>query len=432
MLRLRFVMFCMMVLAATSVRAAEISSGPMLGHITDTSARLWIQFSTACDVTIDANDVDRNRMVGRVRIPVEGPSPFVLDTPIGGLEPNHNYRLNITIDGKPANIPGQEIQIRTAPSAGEPDTFAVAFGSNFDPKNADSDMFKSIQLLRPRAFMFLGNNGFFPAAEEGWPELRRAAFRMMVDTHRRTRLYRPLEPLMRTTAMYAIWGDRDYGTIGANKDWVYKQESLVAFQRFWPSPFYGTPEAPGIYCNFTIGDAEFFMLDTRYYRDDDNAPNRQSMIGEGQMAWLKKELLESRATFKVICSSSPVLPKIAGSWRNFPEGETFCKWVEDQHITGMVFISGGNLYGEMTWRKPAEGTSEYPLFDLTAARLTPAEVAIQSFADNPDRLGDPIAEPNYGTIEFGGPRAQRFVTLRLRDSKGNVKVERRAFATELR
>lgn len=425
-------MAVLLLTCATAARAADIIAGPMLGHITDTSARFWMQLSTAAEVTIETSDVDRNRAVGRIRIPVEGPWPFVLDTPIGGLDPNRNYRLNILIDGKPVKIPGPEVQIRTAPTVGEPDNFAVAFGSNFDPKLTDPDLFKNVQMLRPRAFIFLGNAGFFPASETGWPEMRRAAFRMMADTHRRTRTMKGLELLQRTTAMYAIWGDRDYGITGASKDWVYKQESLVAFQRFWPNPFYGTPETPGLYCNFTIGDAEFFLLDTRYYRDDDNAADRQSMLGEGQLAWLKKNLAESRATFKVIASPSPVLPRNPGSWQSYPEGQTCIKWIRDQQIPGVVFISGGNLFGELSAIKPSEGSTDYPLFDLTSARVSPAEVAIQGFPDNPERVSEVITDANFGTIEFGGPRSQRFITLRLRDAKGNVRVEKRAFATELR
>lgn len=421
--------------ATASVRAADIIAGPMLGHITDTSARIWLQLSTPADVIIEANDVDRNRSVGRIRLPIEGPWPFILDTPVGGLEPNRNYRVSILIDGKPAKYAGTEIQIRTAPSPGEPDAFTVALGSNFEPKNTDNDLFRNVQSLRPRAFVFLGNAGFFPAAENEWPEMRRAAYRMMSDTHRRTRIFKGLEPLMRTTAMYAVWGDRDYGLTAAGKDWVYKQESLVSFQRFWPNPFYGTPETPGLYCNFVISDAEFFLLDTRYYRDADTAADRRGMLGEGQLAWLKSSLQQSRATFKVIASPSPVLPRYAGaagSWMNYPEGQSFIQWLMNERIPGVVFVSGGTLFGELTLRRPAEGGTDYPLVDLSTARLSPAEAAIQGFPDNPDRMGDVVSEPNFATLDFGGPRSQRFITFRLRDAKGTIRVERRAFATELR
>jgi len=184
-----------------------------------------------------------------------------------------------------------------------------------------------------------------------------------------------------------------------------------------------------------IGDAEFFLLDGRYYRDDDSAPDRQSMLGEGQMTWLKNVLKQSRATFKVIALPRPALaayeePSL-GAWQRYPEGKAFIAWLMEQHITGVVFISGGLSKNELSWRKAAEASAEYPLLDLSSAPLSRGMV-LSPELDNPARLESGGTDPSFGTVEFGGPRAQRFFTLRLRDAKGKVLIEKRAFATELR
>ncbi len=426
-----------------TARGAEVTAGPMIGHVTDTSARLWMQLSTSAEITIEATDVLRGRSAGRLRVPVEGPWPFVLDTPIGGLEPNHNYRVSLTIDGKPAKYPGPEIAIRTAPTPGEPDNFSVAFGSGFDAKSSpDGAIFKTIQLLQPRAFVFLGNCGYLPPTEDQFPEMRRAAYRMMADTQRSVRINPGLEVLARATAMYGIWGNRDYGAPASNKDWVYKQESLIAFQRYWPSPFFGTPETPGLFCNFVIADAEFFLLDPRYYRDADQDAARQNMLGEGQVAWLKNALTQSQATFKVIAVPNAVLAPYQQpmmSWCNYPEGAAFIRWLLEKHISGVVFVSGAGSFGEISWRKPADENAEYPLMELTTSRLSSVrnelltpESNAQRQQDNPQRMTDAVTDTNFAAVEFGGPRSQRFITLRLYDAKGTVRAEKRAFATQLR
>ena len=64
-----------------------------------------------------------------------------------------------------------------------------------------------------------------------------------------------IQGLLRTSACYGIYGEHDFGTAGANEDFVYAPESQSAFQRYWPNPSWGTPANPGCYCSFSMGDA---------------------------------------------------------------------------------------------------------------------------------------------------------------------------------
>ena len=71
---------------------------------------------------------------------------------------------------------------------------------------------------------------------------------------------------------------------------------------------------PGrVYCNFSFGPhLDVFVLDERSYRSP-NGPNDQAtygpesyFLGPDQLAWLKRGLLNSRATWKVIASDMPL------------------------------------------------------------------------------------------------------------------------------
>ena len=103
--------------------AVDLTAGPMVGHVTDKSARLWMQFPVAGDVTINAFEVERNLEVSSLRVGLEGPTPFVCDVPVSGLQANKNYRVEIKFDGHPVKTP--ELVIRTAPPPGEEVTYTV-------------------------------------------------------------------------------------------------------------------------------------------------------------------------------------------------------------------------------------------------------------------------------------------------------------------
>ncbi len=422
----------------------------MVGHVTDRSARIWMQLSIAKQVTIECYD-EGDSQASAVSLDVEGPLPFVCDLPLNNLEPNKSYRIVVKLNGQVVHPPGPEVVVRTAPAPGEEAAFSVGFGSgaNFSSANTlpaatgertTSPVFKIINEVKPRAFLFLGNSGMLPEKLDDFPATRRKAFRWICDADFRIRCEPVMQQLFRTTACYGIWGERDFGAIGGNKDWVYAKESQAAFQRYWANPDWGTPQNPGCYCAFTMGDVDFFLLDDRMFRDSEagDGSGRKSMVGESQLAWLKKGLAESRATFKVIGSAGDLLADYAGaggnSWRNYqPEQGDFLRWAFENHISGLLFVSGGGgrPWGELTAiaRNKADGKT-YPLVELTSGLLAGKESGV--VAPNADRSGSAVTENNFGTLDFGGVREHRFVTLRLRDESGKIRIEQTVFASQLR
>ena len=435
----------LLALVRPALAAVEIVNGPMIGHVSDSSAHIWMQLNTSAKVAIHVFD-RRNNEIAAVSSDVEGPAPFVYDTPIGSLEPNTLYHLELSIDDKKVNLP-QNLEITTAPVPGDAATFSVAFGSGLDPKSDATALFKSVRLARPREFLFLGNCGLLPATEADFPAKHRDAFRTITDFHKQVRATPELQPLFRTIPTCAVWDDRDFGPALAGKDFVHAQESLIAFTRFWSNPDFGTPDVPGVFCNFTLADADFFMLDDRLYRTTLLSPAAAatqpagSMLGEGQLAWLKEKLKASSARFKIIACGNPMLrdQSRAQSWADYPaEREAFLKWIFDSKITGVLFISGGGVTGGLTVRKPdAKVASAYPLFDLTSASLstdTPPPAPAATLPATPDQslsLGV-VGDHHFGELEFGGPRTKRFVTLRLHDAAGKTKIEKVIFADDLK
>ena len=427
----------------TRVWAADIIAGPMVGHVTDKSARIWMQLSIAKTVTVECYD-DTDSQVSAVSSDMEGPLPFVCDIPVNALKPNKSYRIVVKLNGEAVRPPGPDVVIRTTPAPGEEAAFTVGFGSGANPRGAGGGdgaaIFRQINEVKPRAFLFLGDSGKLPEKLEEFPDTRRKAFRFYCDFDTTVRTNPEMQPLLRSAACYGIWGERDFGALGGNKDWIYAKESQAAFQRFWANPNWGAPDNPGCYCTFTIGDADFFLLDERMFRDAENDPARKTMLGDAQLAWLKQGLSESTATFKVIaCAGNALADYPANSWRNYqPEQAEFLRWIFAHHVSGVIFVSGGGGrgWGELTGipRDKFDATT-YPLVELTSSALTggkvPAGPPATMPTSNADRSGSAVTESNFGTLDFSGVREHRFVTMRLRDEKGKIRVEQTLFASQL-
>ncbi|NJM94074.1 MAG: hypothetical protein HC842_04850 [Cytophagales bacterium] len=115
--------------------------------------------------------------------------------------------------------------------------------------------------------------------------------------------------------IFAIWDDHDFGD---NDDYgtpaldspQWKVDALALFQKQWVNPGYGDEgKWPGLFFKHNIGSVDFFFLDCRYYREvseeGQSYPTGRTMLGSQQLAWLQRELLQSKADFKVLISSVP-------------------------------------------------------------------------------------------------------------------------------
>jgi alkaline phosphatase D len=170
------------------------------------------------------------------------------------------------------------------------------------------------------------------------------------------------------TAVYVTWDDHeiinDFGGPALNA--IHPQlfaDGQRAYFDYWPIS--GTEEDPlQLYRQFSYGDhADFFILDTRSYRDpnvnwDPNPTTLEpkTMLGEAQFSWLQTGLAESAATWKFIVSSVPLSyptgfpqPQVDGrdSWANYSEKSGYetelaalLFYILNHDIENVVFISG--------------------------------------------------------------------------------------------
>jgi alkaline phosphatase D len=253
-----------------------------------------------------------------------------------------------------------------------------------------------------------------------------------------------LQKLYAAMHHYATWDDHDYGSNDANKSFELKDVSLAAFKAYWGNASWGEADNPGVYGKFLWGDAAFFLMDNRWYRDDDlldEAKNPgKTQYGERQKDWLKEALIhaqkEPQAKFKFIATGGQVITDFGGASETFAyytrERDELLKFIVDQKITGVIFLTGDVHFTELAKKKI--GTSQW-IYELTSS---PMAAGVSNLA-NTERKSDPhrvdgtlVVDQNFCTLAISGPPQARTVTIACFDKTGAKRWERSISETELK
>lgn len=418
-----------------------ILSGPMPGHSAMREVTLWMQGTGSDEVVIEywpEGQTDQVRTSSPRRLAAG--DQYTAHFRIGDLEPGTTYAYRVIMNGDPVSVP-EKLEFHTQPLwqwRTDPPAFRLVAGSCAyindppydrpkDPYGARYDIFQRIADRNPDVMLWLGDNVYFREADydSRWG---------MAERYRHSRALPELQPLLRGTHHYAIWDDHEYGPNDANRSFSLKGESLALFERYWANPAYGLPDTKGIFGTFSFHDIDFFLLDNRFYRDDDHGPDSpgKTMLGHDQLAWLKNALLDSRAPFKIIASGSQMFNDLAKKegWNHFPEERSaFLEWLDEAAITGVMFMSGDVHYSAL---RKVDRPGTYPIYELTCSPLTSGPRK-RGFASE-DTLLIPdtfVGERNFCQLDFSGPRAKRNLRMTVFNADGKVKWTREIAASEL-
>ena len=307
----------------------------MLGHTTSTNAFIWVKASESAKFSVRIGTKPELSYGRTVRGPtLEAKSAFMDHLVVSELQPLTRYFYCVQLDGKPAMLPPYP-SFTTASPEGQPAHVRVAFTScvgyhGYDATAGYADMARTnIDLL-----LMLGDNHY---ANTNNPDIQRRFF----FDQRTTAGWRGLSP---GTPIYAIWDDHDFGPNDSDGRMKGKELSLQTFKEQWANPAYGEPDNPGVYFKFTRANIDIFMLDGRYHREPNKATNivHKTHLGVKQAAWLKRELLASRAPVKLLVAG--------GEWQSFgtddswtsfkEEREEIFRFIEENQIKGILLLSG--------------------------------------------------------------------------------------------
>lgn len=417
---------------------AQILSGPMVGHTTSSLANIWVETNQTAEVL--------------VHYWVEsGSSPIIKGVARGQTSEEAPYVGTVTLENLPAGgilhyeleIDGQAVRPQTVqsftlmPEAESAANFKVAFGSCINPLRVPlQPIWTQVAVYNPDAFLLIGDNNYMPMQSGAYEAPESTIEFALGRYHRYLRDLPGLRTVLATTPTYGIWDDHDFGPNNSDRTFKWRDLTLDLFKKYWPNPSAGTAETAGIFYSFRIADAEFFMLDDRYHRDPNEAPDRETMLGAGQLAWLKDQLKASTATFKVIVNGHTMTidRQDAGEyWANFgTEREDFLTWMFSEGIEGVFFLSGDWHVGSLS--RIDFSKEGYPLYELISsnAGVHTVEADDHQYKQNRQvtghnrRFDGPIVNDlldyNFGLLEFSGDEGNRTVALKLIDHRGEVRV----------
>ncbi len=313
---------------------ASLELGPLLGHTTANEARIWIKASASATSGIIIGESARLQHGRLVRGPqLTAATDYMGVIHVTGLQPATRYYYKVVIGGAPEADPLSSFT--TAPLKGTPGRLRFATTSCIDTPEASVPSWAALARVPVDLLLQLGDNAYVGSTDP-------AEHRRNFYGHRKVPAYRALA---RGTPTLAIWDDWDYA--GNNSDGTEpgKERSLRVFKELWPNPSFGQADDPGIYFKFSWGDVDFFMLDGRYHRSPNDLEDdgRKSMLGSVQLAWLKRELVASRATIKFLVSGGQweSRGKIFDSWTGYMrERNDLFDHIEAHKIEGVVLLSG--------------------------------------------------------------------------------------------
>jgi alkaline phosphatase D len=346
----------------------QLIHGPMLGCLTDTSARFWVRTLDEVEVQVVLSSVSNafQPKISNIQ-KTKSENDYTAIVEVTGLVPSTTYFYDVFLNGK-ATLKTKMPTFQTLPSHHQAAKFQVGFGGGAGYIPANERMWDVILTHRLHAFLFMGDNVYINMPQE--PN----------GVHYYTYYRRQSRPefrrLVASTAIYAIWDDHDCATddvwMGPFKDRPsWKLPLFNIFRQNWNNPGYGDSEWPGCWFRFSIADVDFFMLDGRFYRTNPYDEN-PTMLGPVQKAWLLDQLATSDATFKVIASPVPWSLATKGgardTWFGFQqERKEIFDFLAINRIEGVILLSADRHRSD-AWR--IDRPNGYPLYEFESSRLT--------------------------------------------------------------
>ena len=347
---------------------ADQPVGSMVGHVTSTSATIWAHGGPNARMVLRwspqaGSPVGESSTAMQVDPAAHHSGRFVIDD----LQPATAYQYVLTIGGTSRMIVGG--RFTTAPPEGRPARFKIAVSSCIRHEKNHSSFTHMLE-RRPSFQILLGDNVYADTTDHA--ELFKA--------HLAERRVPEFAAVIQDIPTYATWDDHDFA--GNNSDGTApgKEQSLEAFKQLWANPGAGTDEVPGVFYRFRWADVDFFVLDGRYHRSPNTAPNddKKRMLGDGQFRWLAEGLKASDATFKVIAQGSVLSLDETDGWLTFDFArERIFRLIADHRIAGVLWVSG-DLHRSLVVVHPKAQTGFYDLYEVISSGI--AYRNIRSFA----------------------------------------------------
>jgi alkaline phosphatase D len=331
-------------------RAADrplIASGIQSGDVSTDSAVIWARADRPARMQVECSTVESFKTVIReVTADASPDSDFVSKVLVDGLPAGQDIFYRVRFDDMSESGIEGETQLghfRTAPTARSSVSFAwsgdtTGQGWGIDENRGGMRTYRTMLDNRPDFFIHCGDHIYADCPVERELQLpgggvwrnvlteEKSVVAQTLAEFRGNYKYNWLDQNFRSfhaaVPLFAQWDDHevtnDWAPIGTADETGYAEDgsSLLvararrAFHEFMPMR--AVPAQEGrIYRKIAYGPLlDVFMVDMRSYRDSTFNKRDEAgdtcIFGAAQLAWLKRELVASEATWKVIAADMPI------------------------------------------------------------------------------------------------------------------------------
>jgi len=377
--------------------------GPMVGHVGSEAAAIWAYLGPgeSAELRWWASDRPEEAKTAVMTANADRHNSTVAE--LDELRPLTRYEYRLSWRGQ--TRPTWQGSFRTAPPPGEVGRFKMAVSSCMHIDDVRQSSWYLLLAQHPSFHLLLGDNVYADSTD----------YERLWGQHLRYRTVPEFAGVLRQVPTYAMWDDHDFGPNDSDSTAEGKEDSLRAFEGLWANPGAGTNDTPGAFFRFSWGEVDFFVLDGRYYRTPNDAPDdeHKRMLGDAQFDWLMAELRMSRAKFKVLASGSTLQASRQDGWRRFSYArDRLYRALGEAAVSGVLYLSG-DLHSCLLQMHATEDTIGYPLPEVISSGITRSNT--QGFA----------------TLEFDTAREDPSVRVQILHGDGGIQVDRTFLLSEL-
>ena len=414
--------FCFSLFVNQLIFAQSIYSGPMVGYSSYREVKVWVQTDSEAKVKLKYWVEGSLESFTSQELIASNENNFITHLVAKDLEPGSKYKYEIVINNETI-APIHEQSFSTLPiwkyRYDAPD-FEFVAGSCFyinEEKydrpgkgyGGDYDILKSIYKDNPDFMIWLGDNTYLREAD--WDSKSGVYHR-----YEHTRHLQELQPLLANTHHYAIWDDHDYGPNDSDYTYSGKAWTKSAFNDYWANPNFYQENINGITNFFTWNDADFFLLDNRWYKSPPSISG--SILGENQLKWFTDALRYSKAKYKFVCIGGQFLNSVSEfeNYANYAdERNSIIDVINKYKIQGVIFLTGDRHHSEVSLFKTSNGIE---IYDITSSPITSGAHPHPN-ENNEFRInGSMIGERNYAVIKVSGSKDDRKVYVVFKNVDG--------------
>ena len=335
--------------------------GPLVGHTDTKSTHIWARSNSEGQYILEVKKAG-NKGWKKFKANARKDDDLCMTWKVENLIPATRYQYRIK-KGK-VILSGANLSFRTAPLESSKTQVHIAFGSGSSYENGTGKVWDRIGQSNVDAIVILGDTPYIDATKLS---TQRKKYREFSD-------FPGFSNLANSTPFWGTWDDHDFAFNDSDGTAKGKENSLKAFKEYRPNASFGDGNE-GIYTKFTYGSIEVFLLDTRWwswttpsYADS----TKKTLLGNTQWEWLKKSLLESEATFKLIACGMIWDDKKNGEkddWGTYMyERDALFNFIGKEKISGVALI-GGDIHVSRVLRYKTEKKVGYPLYQFITSPL---------------------------------------------------------------